>query len=65
MNEDSKQKKLNKLNQSYDKICLTSARPLETLLTEFLNHSNHFEENDIVRMTVYMGRAFQLSLTDH
>ena len=43
MNEDSKDKKLNKLNQSYDKICLTSARPLEALLTEFLNHSNHFE----------------------
>ena len=50
---------------TYDKICLTAPKPIETLLNEFIQHSKSYDENDLVQTTLYMANAFQISLHDH
>lgn len=53
------------ISDKYHQICLTAAKPIQTLLKEFLNHSKSYSEEDLVETVVNMGRAFQISFMDH
>lgn len=44
---------------------MTAAKPIETMLNEFIEHSKKYDESDLVQTTQYMARAFQISLNDH
>lgn len=63
-NENNK-KRINRLTAKYDQIFLAAGKPIETLLTEFLENCKNFDEEHTVQMAVYMGKVFQLSISDH
>lgn len=45
---NNKEKRINKLKRTYQKVCLSAGKPIETMLKEFLNHSKKYNEDDLV-----------------
>ena len=51
--------------KKYTKICITSGKPVETILKEFLDHTKKYDEEDLVEATQFVGKAFQMGIIDH